>query len=313
MDLVTLFSDQLPFQNHAKKSGMERVCKCVEILVVWSAFLSADQSWTAKVARLRERQINCQEREDCPVPVTPFQSTKWVHWWMMECNWNGQELEQQLQAGRWFWVKLTVWQPSESIRLEPWLVWDLGFGLGRSRDIQRPGNVKKSFFGGSEFAADLLSLLPSPCDHLFYMRAHIFLFRLCFSSFMVICTYFIVLSMYIYCISFVRFMLLFDFVWFLSQISEFGISVRRPRPSLQRLRASRLKAWWWNEMNSWPLPASEIWNSFWCKCRWMNHWLNSYRQIGQICVKFFGFFWKPSRMSPWQRFWCRFIVPVQRL
>ena len=27
--------------------------------------------------------------------------------------------------------------------------------------------MKKSLFGGSEFATDLLSLLPSPCDHLF--------------------------------------------------------------------------------------------------------------------------------------------------
>ena len=220
----TPFSDQRPFQNHTKKKSMERVRKCVEILVVWSAFLSAKHSWTAKVARLRERQINRQEREDCPVPVTPFQSTKWVHWWVMEYSWNGQELEQQLQAGRWFWVKLTVWQPSPSIRLEPWLDWDLSFGLGWSRDIQRPGNVKKSLFGGSEFAPDLLSLLPSPCDHLFT-----FVFFGCASQAL---WSFVLISLcypciYIQSISFVQFMSLFDFVWFISQNSEFCISGNR--------------------------------------------------------------------------------------
>lgn len=298
MDLATLFSDQLPFHTivyHTKKSGMERVRKCVEILVVWSAFLSAKHSWTAKVARLRERQINRQEREDCSVPVTPFRSTKWVHWWVMEYSWNGQELEQQLQAGRWFWLKLTVWQPSQSMRLELWLVWDLSFGLGWSRDIQRPGNVKKSCV----WRVWVCSRSPFFASVSLWSFVYICLFWLCFSSFMVICTYFIVLSMYIYRISFVRFMS-FDFVWFLSQNSEFCISGNRDQVQGDSGRVA------------WKLGGGTRWTLGRCQPRRFEIYI-LYWQIEQICVNFFGFFGKPSRMSHWQRFWCRFIVPVQRL
>lgn len=59
-------------------------------------------------------------------------------------------------------------------------------------------------------------------------------------------------------------------IWFcLIPFTELRVlHFRKPRPSPRRLRASRLKAWWWNEMNSWPLPASEIWNLYSILTNW---------------------------------------------